>query len=96
MINITIRLKSWISRNTYSEPNLRRLLEDTIEEFAKRDRELYRNGERIAELHAGGCRFNCRNQREAFEAGWSARHDYIYNPCNGSMSERYLEWKKKK
>ena len=42
------------------------------------------------------CRFNCRTQKQAYEAGWMARHDYVCNPCGGGLSERYREWKKKR
>lgn len=51
-------------------------VEDATEELERR----------IEELESGRCRFNCRTQREAFEAGWRAYYDGI------GLKDAYKKW----
>jgi hypothetical protein len=47
----------------------------------------------------GRCRFNCRTQRESFEAGWRAALDAAtakppYAVTEDELRESYREWKR--
>ena len=96
MVSLDIRLKSWISRKTYSDPALRQLLEDAIEELALRNLALRRKGERIDELRAGGCRFDCRASRKAdYLQGWVDRdRDCPLTESGKRCAERYVSGEK--
>ena len=53
--------------------------------------------QRIFELEQGGCRFNCRTEKQAFIAGYYAASEVNWDfqaPCDDEMAERaHKEWK---
>jgi hypothetical protein len=52
---------------------------------------------RIAELEDGACRFNCRKEKEAFEAGWKGRSAISkLKQWSGSMETAYRKWIKER
>lgn len=53
----------------------------------------------VERLNAGGCRFNCRNQKEAFMAGHAAGENHVkrmYTGWSASPDEAYEQWRASK
>jgi len=57
-----------------------------------RESEIDQRLDEIEKLKDGGCRFNCRTEKEAYIAGYEER-DRILN-CVFDAAESYKEWKK--
>ena len=46
----------------------------------------------LERLKEGGCRFNCRTEKDAYVAGWEDRDRQIL--CVADAKDSYKEWKK--